>query len=150
MTRFEAVVPGCSGEIQFPCHGQARPLALSEKVDAKNGFTTYTGPHCCQESCTVHNQIPRYTIKYPRMTCRYPWTQLDNNIEVFCDANFAGSHSTRNSTVGGAATLSGQFVKAWSKTLGVLDLSSGESELTAVVRAATERLGFKQFFFVVT
>ena len=32
---------------------------------------------------------------------------------------------------------SGQFVKSWSKTLGVLALSSGESELAAVVRAAT-------------
>ena len=34
---------------------------------------------------------------------------------------------------------SGHFVKAWSKTKGVLTLSSGESELAAVVRAATER-----------
>ena len=35
---------------------------------------------------------------------------------------------------------SGQIVKAWSKTMGVLALSSGESELAAVVRAATEGL----------
>ena len=33
---------------------------------------------------------------------------------------------------------SGEFVKAWSKTMGVLALSSGESGLAAVVRAATE------------
>ena len=33
-------------------------LAMDRRVDAKNGFTTYTGPHCPQESCTVHNQIP--------------------------------------------------------------------------------------------
>ena len=33
---------------------------------------------------------------------------------------------------------SGQFVKAWSKTVGVLALSSGESELAGVVRASTE------------
>ena len=38
---------------------------------------------------------------------------------------------------------SGQFVKAWSKTLGVLPLSSGESELAAVVRAATEVMGLQ-------
>ena len=24
----------------------------------------------------------------PRMTCRYPWTQLDSNVEVIGDANF--------------------------------------------------------------
>ena len=77
------------------------------------------------------------------MTCRYPWTQLDNNIEVFCDASFAGCHSTRKSTVGGVAMWSGQFVKAWSKTVGVLALSSGESELAAAVRAATKVVGLQ-------
>ena len=34
-------------------------------------------------------------------------------------------------------------MKAWSKTLGVLALSSGESELAAVARAATEGLGLQ-------
>ena len=38
---------------------------------------------------------------------------------------------------------SGQLVKAWSKTMGVLALSSGESELAAVVRAATEVMGLQ-------
>ena len=38
---------------------------------------------------------------------------------------------------------SGQFVKAWSKTMGVLAMSSGESELAAVVRAATEDMGLQ-------
>ena len=77
------------------------------------------------------------------MTCRYPWTQLDNNIEVFGDANFAGCTSTIKSTVGGVAMWIGQFVKAWSKTMVVLALSSSESELAAVVRAATEGLGLQ-------
>ena len=31
--RIDAV-SGCSGEIQFPCYGQARPLVLSERVYA--------------------------------------------------------------------------------------------------------------------
>ena len=34
-------------------------------------------------------------------------------------------------------------MKAWSKTMGVLALSSGESELAAVVRAATEVMGLQ-------
>ena len=38
---------------------------------------------------------------------------------------------------------SGQFVKAWSEALGVLAMSSGESELAAVVRAATEGMGLQ-------
>ena len=38
---------------------------------------------------------------------------------------------------------SGQFVKACPKTMGVLALSSGESELAGVVRTATEGLGLQ-------
>ena len=38
---------------------------------------------------------------------------------------------------------SGQFVKAWSKTMGILALSSRESDLAAVVRAATEGMGLQ-------
>ena len=52
-------------------------------------------------------------------------------------------HSTRKYTVGGVAMWSGQFVKAWSKTVGVLALSSGVSELAAVVRAATKGMGLQ-------
>ena len=51
--------------------------------------------------------------------------------------------STRKSTVVGVVMWSGQFVKAWSKTMGVLALSSGEPEPAAVVRAATEGLGLQ-------
>ena len=63
------------------------------------------------------------------MACRYLWTPLDSNIEVYGDANFAGCISAGESTDGGITMWSGQFVKAWSKTMGVLALSSGESEL---------------------
>ena len=34
-------------------------------------------------------------------------------------------------------------MKAWSKTMGILALSSGESKLAAVVRAATEGMGLQ-------
>ena len=76
------------------------------------------------------------------MICRYPWTNR-TTIEVFGEANFAGCHYTRKSTVGGVAMWCGQFVKAWSKTVGVLALSSGESELAAAVRAATDVVGLQ-------
>ena len=84
---------------------------------------------------TALKRVARYTIKYPRMTCKYRWSELDNNIEVFGDANFAGCNSTRKSTVGGVAMWNGQFVKAWSKTV--------ESEMAAVVRAPTEGMGLQ-------
>ena len=37
----------------------------------------------------------------------------------------------------------GKFLKAWSKTMDILALSSGESELGALVKACTEGLGVK-------
>ena len=126
---FQSVV----ARFNFPCYAQARHLLLGKRIDAKNGFSSQTRPRYPQESCTIH--------KYPRRTCRYPWTELDSNIEVFGDVNFAGCNSTRKSTVGGVAMWSGQVVKALSKTQGVLTLSSGESELAVVVRAATEGMG---------
>ena len=52
------------------------------------------------QDLTALKRVARDTIKYPRMTCRYRWTELDSNIEVFGDANFAGCNSTRKSTVG--------------------------------------------------
>ena len=131
-------------------------LKLFQSVAARCHFLAMDRPHVLYsvkelirkmvspraQDLTALKRVARYTIKYPRMTCRYPWTQY-SNIEVFGDANFAGCHSTSKSTVGGVATWSGQFVKAWSKTVGVLALSSGESELAAVVRAATEGMGLQ-------
>ena len=93
---------------------------------ANDGLTTRQRPRCPQK-------IARNTIKYPRMACRYPWTELE-----FGDANFAGCIPAKKSTVGRVALWSGQCVNAWSKTMGILALSIGESELAAVVRAATE------------
>ena len=95
------------------------------------------------EDLSALKRVARYTIKHPRMACRYPWTPLNSDIEVYGDENFAGRISTRKSTVGGVALWSGQFVKARPKTMEVLALSSGESELAAVVRAATEGLGLQ-------
>ena len=95
------------------------------------------------QDLTALKRVARCTIKYLRMICRYPWTELDRNIEVSGDANLAGCNSTRKSTVGGVAMWSGQLVKAWFETMGVLALSSGEFQLAAAVRAATEGMGLQ-------
>ena len=48
--------PECSSEIQLLCIGQVRPLVLGERVDAEDGFTTYTGPLPSRElhDCAEH------------------------------------------------------------------------------------------------
>ena len=115
-------------------------LKLFQRVAARFNFLAMVTPYLLYsvkefiqkmaspriQDLTALKRVARYTIKYPRMTCRYAWTELDSNIEVFGDANFAGCNSTRKTTVGGVAMWSGQFVKVWSTTMGVLALSSGE------------------------
>ena len=39
--------------------------------------------------------------------------------------------------------MGGKFLKAWSKTMEILALSSGESELGALVKGCTEGLGIQ-------
>ena len=46
------------------------------------------------QDLTTLERVARRTIKYPRMTGRYPWTELDSHIAVCGDANFAGCNST--------------------------------------------------------
>ena len=54
-----------------------------------------------------------------------------------------GGRRARKSTLGGAAVWGEAFIKGWSKTMPIIALSSGESELAAVVRACTEGLGLR-------
>ena len=66
---------------------------------------------------------------------------MAQHITVFTDSDHAGCPITRRSTVGGCVLWGGCFLKGWSKTMEILALSSGESELGALVRACTEGLG---------
>ena len=132
-------------------------LKLLQSVAARFNFIAMDRPDllCSVEEMMRKMASPRakdlialkraacHTIKYSRRACRYLWTPLDSNIEVHGDANFAGCMSTGKFTVGGIMMWSCQFVRAWSKTIGVLALSSGVSELAAVVRAASEGFGLQ-------
>ena len=42
---------------QLPCHGQDRPLVLSEGIDAKNGLTKRQRSHWPQKRSPLHNQV---------------------------------------------------------------------------------------------
>ena len=39
-------------------------------------------------------------------------------------------------------------MKAWSKSMGILVVRSGESELAAIIRAATNLLAYSQFWVI--
>ena len=108
---------------------------------AKECMRSMASPKCSDE--TKLKRIVRYLKTAPRIAASYPWTSLGTDLTIFVDANWAGCIKTRRSTVGGSIQWDGQFIKSWSKTMEVIALSSGESELSAVVRGATEGLGIQ-------
>ena len=59
---------------------------------------------------------------------------------MLTDANWTGCKASRKSTSGGAMLLGFHVVRTSSKTQNKIAQSSAESELLAIVRAATEAL----------
>ena len=85
----------------------------------------------------------RYLLSQPRMVIEYPWAPLSNLLTIYTDADHAGCLRTRKSTSGGVILWGKALVKGWSRTQPLIALSSGESELAAVAKAAAEGLGMK-------
>ena len=79
-------------------------------------------PHPRSRDAAALETLTRYTNKHPRMSCRYPLAEWDNNGEVFGGRKIRWVFIEEKSTVGGVAMWSGQLAKAWSKTVGVLAL----------------------------
>ena len=85
----------------------------------------------------------RYLINTPRLVMQFPWQPLGDTLTVYTDADHAGCLRTRKSTSGGVIVWNKALLKAWSRTQSLIALSSGESELAAVTKAAAEALGIK-------
>ena len=88
-------------------------------------------------------RVARYLIVNPRLVMQFPWQPLTDTLKVYTDADHAGCLRTRKSTSGGAVVWGQALLKAWSRTQTLIALSSGESELAAVTKAAAEALGIQ-------
>ena len=75
---------------------------------------------------------------------RYPFQSADR-IDTYSDTDWAGCLRTRKSTSGGCILRGKHLLKSWSKSHGLVALSSGESELYAVVKASAEGIGLVLF-----
>ena len=93
-------------------------------------------------------RVARYLKTVPRLVMRFPWRPLSNTIRVYTDADHAGCLRTRKSTSGGVVVWGEALLKAWSRTQTLIALSSGESELAAVTKAAAEALGVQSVLSV--
>ena len=80
---------------------------------------------------------------------KYEWQEDEEGagrreVTVYSDSDFAGCRRTARSTSGGVALVGKHFIKGWSSTQKTVALSSGEAELTALVKASCEALGLVQ------
>ena len=71
----------------------------------------------------------------------YVWQHGQAVLKVHSDADWAGCKETRKSITGGCIQIGSHTIKGWSKTQSLIVLSSGESELYAILKVAAEGLG---------
>jgi len=87
-------------------------------------------------------RIGKYLTKYPRLVYHYPFQDGVDGVDVYVDTGHAGCLRTRVSTSGGCVLVGSHLLKSWSSTQPVITLSSGEAELSGVVRGGAVGLGF--------
>ena len=85
-------------------------------------------------------RVGKYLKMQPRLVWKYEWQQPQTIIDIHSDANWAGCHLTRKSTIGN------HYLTSWAKTQATIAKSSAESELYGVVRASMEGLGMSALF----
>ncbi len=86
-------------------------------------------------------RIGRYLLKAPRLVQLFAWQRWTDKVEAFVDSDWAGCATTLRSTSGGVLMLGSHVVKSWSTTQATVALSSGEAELYALVKGASQSLG---------
>jgi hypothetical protein len=89
-------------------------------------------------------RLARYLITVPRRVIRYDWQDPQSEVKGYTDSNFAGCRKTAKSTSGGVLMVGSHFIKGWSSTQKTIALSSGEAELTALVKCSCELIGVLQ------
>ena len=73
----------------------------------------------------------------------FAWQDVQSNLQVYVDTDYAGCPRTRRSTNGGLVMHGSHLLKTWASTQTVVALSSGEAEYYGVVNGMCEALGNK-------
>ncbi len=94
-----------------------------------------------QSDWTLLKRMGRYLVGAPRAVFKYFWQQAPRLLDVFVDSDWAGCKGSCRSTSGGAMKIGYHTLKTWSTTQAVVALSSGEAELYALTKGASNALG---------
>ena len=86
-------------------------------------------------------RLTRYLLGRPRLQFIYKWQSRQHELIAHSGADWTGDRESRRSTSGGLVTIGEHSIEEWSKTQSLIALSSGESEIYATLKAASEALG---------
>jgi hypothetical protein len=134
-----------------------REASLYRSVVARGNYLSQDRPDIrfvVKELCQKMSKPTNIDMLKLKRLCRYLAGALrvvqsegavvsDTCIDVFVDADWGGCEKTRLSTSGGAMVAFGRCVKVWSSTQRAWARSSGEAELYATTKGATEGLGLQ-------
>ena len=70
----------------------------------------------------------------------FMWQEMPTHLVGYSDSDWAGDPKTRRSTSGGGIVMGAHLLTHWSRTQSCIALSSGEAELNAMLKAASEGL----------
>ena len=96
----------------------------------------------CRHHWEPMKRLARYLLDAGRMIQEFKWQDdATTKITTFTDSDWAGCKQTRKSTSGGAITIGQHMLKSWATSQTVVALSSGEAELYAMTKAASQTIG---------
>lgn len=87
--------------------------------------------------------LVRYLVHQPRLAWQFNYEDNPREMTTFVDTDFAGCVETRRSTSGGAVVLGTHLLRHWATTQSTIALSSGEAELTGLVKGASHSIGMQ-------
>ena len=91
-------------------------------------------------------RVGRYLLGAPRYVQVFAWQSMPSELQTYTDSDWAGDRVSRKSTSGGVLMCGSHLLKSWSSTQPVIALSSGEAELYALVRGATQMTGMMSLY----
>ena len=80
----------------------------------------------------------RYLQGRPRCVQTFRFVQRSNRVIAYSDSDWAGCQLKRKSTSGGVLMLGSSVLRSWSSVQATMAMSSGEAELYAMIKAASQ------------